>query len=144
MKCTYCVDFFQLCPPQKNLLANLNNHLGGTKQEKAVQDADNGEGSITIGKRGRPSRSIGASELSNQRDLHSWFRHTTYNNEVGDFQCMDMFVFLPFMCWGFRGPNNAYAGKSYIIEFMLNDPHLVKHGLRNHTCKLVLLLMGIA
>ena len=38
VKCTYCFDFYQLCPPKKNLLANLENHMQGTKHCKAVED----------------------------------------------------------------------------------------------------------
>jgi hypothetical protein len=41
VRCKYCNDILALCPPKKNLEANLQNHLGGTKHEKPVLDADN-------------------------------------------------------------------------------------------------------
>lgn len=43
VRCTFCNDLFQLCPPKKNLHANLKNHLEGTKHAKMVetsQDSD--------------------------------------------------------------------------------------------------------
>jgi hypothetical protein len=34
-------NVFALCPPKKNLEADLRNHLGGTKHEMTVADGDN-------------------------------------------------------------------------------------------------------
>ena len=39
VQCRVCGDFFQLCPPKRNLLANLNNHLHGLKHLKVVSDS---------------------------------------------------------------------------------------------------------
>jgi hypothetical protein len=35
VRCHFCGDLLQLCPPKKNLEANLRNHLGGTKHAMA-------------------------------------------------------------------------------------------------------------
>ena len=39
VQCHSCGDLLQLCPPNKNLEANLRNHLGGTKHAIAVEES---------------------------------------------------------------------------------------------------------
>ena len=36
VRCHFCGDLLQLCPLKKNLEANLQNHLGGTKHAMAI------------------------------------------------------------------------------------------------------------
>lgn len=86
VKCTYCFDFYQLCPPKKNLLANLENHIQGRKHCKAVEDdaaAMTQRLAATTGKRGRPSLSSGKRAQINQKDLHKWFKNSAAISEEG-------------------------------------------------------------
>jgi ribosomal protein S27E len=123
VKCTYCGDFFQLCPPKRNLEANLSNHLCGTKHEKALEDAHNAKNTrpaLTTGKRGRlAQKSSGVN--SNQKDLHAWFRSGENNNQEGESPLLDHSHLLGLMCWGFRGPTCVYAGNTYVVDGLLND-----------------------
>ena len=41
VKCPYCKDLLNLCPPKRNLEANLRNHIGGSKHMMAVEEAQN-------------------------------------------------------------------------------------------------------
>jgi hypothetical protein len=73
VRCTFCNDFFQLCPPKKNMERNLNNHMEGTKHAKVVEDVLSNKGYATstllIGQKGKPSTSSkGVSR--NQRNLY--------------------------------------------------------------------------
>ncbi len=38
VRCTICNDFFQQCPPKKNLERNLKNHMEETKHAKVIED----------------------------------------------------------------------------------------------------------
>jgi hypothetical protein len=38
IRCTFCNDFFQLCPPKKNLEGNLKNYMEKTKHAKVIED----------------------------------------------------------------------------------------------------------
>ena len=59
--CKLCGDLFQLCPPNKNLLSNLDGHLQGLKHCKIVEDAASGgkftATALSTGRRGRPTAS---------------------------------------------------------------------------------------
>ena len=62
VKCTYCFDFYQLCPLKKKLLANLEDHMQGTKRCKALEDdevAKTHHLPTSTCKRGRPMMSFG-------------------------------------------------------------------------------------
>jgi hypothetical protein len=64
---------FSTLPTQKNLEANLKNHLGGLKHEKAIEDfllerTDNP--ALSSGRRGRPARPHKPMQ-GNQSSLHS-------------------------------------------------------------------------
>ena len=48
MKCNFCVDFFMLCPPKKNLEVNLRYHINGLKYSKAVDEHFNKGGGLAI------------------------------------------------------------------------------------------------
>jgi hypothetical protein len=39
VRCKVCSDLFQLCPPKKNLAANLTNHVMGIKHVTKVEEA---------------------------------------------------------------------------------------------------------
>jgi len=85
--CSYCRDCFHLCPPKRNLEANLKNHLGGACHAEAVEKDLAAKGArITLmtGKRGRPSKSSGTSSASNQKSIHDWFQHTANREEEGE------------------------------------------------------------
>lgn len=59
--CCLCGDFFQLCPPKKNLEANLINHIQGYKHKKAISDSStfrkSASSAISTRWHGQPSRS---------------------------------------------------------------------------------------
>jgi hypothetical protein len=40
VRCLYCGEYFQLCPPKKNLLTNLQNHLQSLQHTKLVSYAN--------------------------------------------------------------------------------------------------------
>jgi hypothetical protein len=68
-----CGDFFQLCPPKKNLESNLTNHYMGMRHAMKAQEAEKAKHSkgsaISTRQRGRPSVSRPSS--GNQVDLHN-------------------------------------------------------------------------
>ena len=72
IRCIYCSDVLTLCPSKKNLEANLQNHLQGTKHKKAIADGDMPmpiQTALSSRCKRRPSNS--SSSLSpNQPDLH--------------------------------------------------------------------------
>jgi hypothetical protein len=124
-----CGDLFQLCPPKKNLAANLTNHVIGikhiTKVEEAAHPGHLSGLAISIGRRRRPTMSS-RNMLENQNDLHNWFRAATRfeggctktrGGASGNF-----FSILSFLCWGNRRPTCIYSGKSYDITALLMDP----------------------
>jgi hypothetical protein len=61
--CRLCGDFFQLCPPKKNLQANLLNHLEGLKHLKLVADCStltrSSSSTLSAGCRKKPTKSAG-------------------------------------------------------------------------------------
>jgi hypothetical protein len=71
VRCRVCGDFFQLCPPKRNLLANLNNHLHRLKHSKAVSDSTTtsklGSSALSTSRRGRPTKS--SASVQNQYDF---------------------------------------------------------------------------
>ena len=92
VQCSFRNEFFQLCPPKKNLEANLLGHLHRTKHVEQVEKAKLtvGKGTPVLqGKRGRPSRSSRTSSTSNQTHLHSFFKHGGDGNEEGVFLTRD-------------------------------------------------------
>jgi hypothetical protein len=126
-----CGDIFQLCPPKKNLEANLSNHymsiMHAMKLEE-VEKAKNSKGSaLSTGWRGRPSLSSRLM-LGNQADLHSWFKSAaTSVGASSDAACgapdsSNTDSILGFLCWGFSQPRCLYAGRSYDIRGLLSDP----------------------
>jgi hypothetical protein len=74
VKCNVCRDYFVLCPPRKNLEANLWNHIINLKHVKAVDDLREKAtlAALLTRQRGRPSRSASTTEGS-QQSLHAWF-----------------------------------------------------------------------
>ncbi len=48
VRCTFCNDFFQQCPPKKKLEGNLKNQMERTKQAKTIEDALSMKSSITL------------------------------------------------------------------------------------------------
>jgi len=140
VRCPYCGDLLNLCPPKKNLEANLRNHLGSSKHILAVEAAKK---TITkfvgllCGRRGRPSRLSSTSAHSNQPDLHSWFSGRLGCNQEGTSftSGLDSNVVKTLMCWGFRDLRCFYNRLSYGVRGLLEDhmsggnwfsePHLV-------------------
>lgn len=123
VRCSYCRDFFQLCPPKMNLESNLMNHLNGPKHAKAKEDFERTNGQIravSSGKRGRPTRSS-SSAHANQSVLHSWFKGATTSSKEGESQTYDRGGVVGLMCWGFRGPTCEYGDKEYAVDGLLND-----------------------
>lgn len=91
VRCSYCREFFQLCPPKMNLESNLMNHLNGLKHTKAKEDAVRSNGAtraLSSGKRGRPTRSS-SSAHANQSVLHFWFKGATSTSKEGESQMYD-------------------------------------------------------
>jgi hypothetical protein len=102
--CRLCGDFFQLCPPKKNLQANLMNHLEGLKHSKLVVDCSNSTRSnssaLSTRRRGRPSKSAGT--VQNQANLHGWFKR------IGDASLEgEHLTFVSRSCVGGIGANNV-------------------------------------
>lgn len=127
VKCTFCSgSFLQLCPPKKNLEANLVNHVQGSNHATAVEKCRS-EGSqrsaLNSGKRGRPSRSFGNSGNSNESQMHKFFRHSQENGEPGEFLSSNRAALFSFMCWGLTGPKCSYGGKVCDVSALLQDPH---------------------
>jgi hypothetical protein len=73
IKCLYCGEYFQLCPPKKNVESNLQNHVNELKHSKAVDDhCIKGAGNAFLtGRPGRPSKSSNSADGS-QQSLHVW------------------------------------------------------------------------
>lgn len=120
VKCVICPnEVLQLCPPKRNLEANLMNHVHGVVHCKSVEDFQRKEGSaLSTGKRGRPSRPSASSSHSIQAGLHSFFKHSE-----GESLSYDNTSISARTCWGLRGPCCVYARKSYAIDPLLFDPH---------------------
>jgi hypothetical protein len=96
VRCIYCNDVLILYLPKKNLEANLQNHLRGTKHETIVVDADKLEPNrpaLSIGRQGRLSNSF-ASLGPNQLDLHSWFSNTGSRSQAGNLRSTDNTSFI--------------------------------------------------
>jgi hypothetical protein len=107
---------------KKNLEAILRNHVGRSRHvEKVLEISTLGKGALRSGKRGRPTKSLGGSSQSNQKQVHAFFSHVVDNPEVNLSHFMDRSEYKTLMCWGFRGPFVVYAGKSYEIEGLLFD-----------------------
>jgi hypothetical protein len=124
-----CNDLFQLCPPKKNLAANLTNHVMGikhvTKVEEVVRPGYLFGSTISTGRRRRPTTS-NRNTLRNQNDLHNWFRTATRSEggctETGGGASSNFFSILSFLYWGNRRPTCIYSGKSYDITGLFMDP----------------------
>jgi len=56
IRCTFCNDFFQLCPPKKNLKGNLKNHMEGTIED-ALSKKDFTISTLLTRQKGKPSTS---------------------------------------------------------------------------------------
>jgi hypothetical protein len=129
VRCVVCGDLFQLCPPKKNLAANLTNHVMGikhvTKVEEAARPGHLSGLAISTGRRGRPTTSI-RNTLGNHNDLHNWFRAATRFEggctETGSGASGNFFSILSFLCWRNRRLTCIYSGKSYDITGLLMDP----------------------
>ena len=120
-KCLICPrEVFQLCPPKRNLEANLMNHVHGVVHNKTLQDLQQRKDGVALstGKRGRPSRTSTSSSQSVQTGLHTFFKHT--EGEILTYERMSLCART---CWGLRGPHCIYGGKSYGIDALLFDPH---------------------
>lgn len=119
VKCKFCGDFFQLCPPRRNLEANLTNHIMGPKHASAVEAAQNTRGRSAVlrtGKKGRPATSSVC--LENQGSLHSWFTSQGSNSQSGQIHRP-----LSLLCWGYWRSVCSYAGKMYLVQRLLLDLH---------------------
>ena len=67
---------YTLCPPKKNLEANLRNHVGGSKHAEKVLEADNSARTSALsGRRGRLSKSTEDGGNSSQKQLYAYFGH---------------------------------------------------------------------
>jgi hypothetical protein len=105
-----CGDLFQLCPPKKNLAANLTNHVMGikhvTKVEEAARLGHLSGSAISTRRRGRPTMSS-RSTLGNQNDLHNWFRAATRSKggciETGGGVSGNFFLFSVYYVGGIGG-----------------------------------------
>ena len=98
VKSTYCYDFYQLCPPKINLLANLKNHVQGTKHCKSMEDDAVAKTDHLLActcKRGRPMMSYGSRAQNNQKDLHNWFKNFSASSEEGEY----FFTGHVYFCW---------------------------------------------
>jgi hypothetical protein len=127
VRCKVCGDLFQLCPPKKNLAANLENHVTGIKHLKAFEDSRALGKSSSLpaltGRRGRtPSFSKGSK--GNQPDLHGWFRTSCISEELLSAASNEgnSVSFLPMLCWGYADRVCEYAGKSFCVSRLLMDP----------------------
>ena len=115
-----------LCPAKKQLESNLRNHATSIKHLERVEAADSnkcGGTAVSSGRKERPSRSAGMTGSSNQKDLHWWLKAGPEDSEEGDLNPSDRGHVQSLMCWGFRSKTTAYAGKSYKVLGLLNDPH---------------------
>lgn len=116
VRCAICPkEIFQLCPPKRNLEANLFNHVQGVVHAKTLEDlnAKSAQRSpLSTGKRGKPSRSSASNGEASQKGLHSFFRHVE-----GELQSYDRESLYLLACWVMRGLNCVYVGKSYGINW---------------------------
>ena len=124
MKWKYCKERMVLCPPQKTLELNLQNHLAGLKHQKAMEDSNQAarEPARTC-RLGQPNKSSNTSGNSNQGDLHAWLRPSSSIDFSGTSDSVDKNFVVSFMCYGFKGPIVEYGGFSYSIKALLNDPN---------------------
>ena len=86
---------------------------------------------LTIGKRGRPSRSS-ANSGPTTKSLHNYFSSVSGTGNSGESFPWDKFDIFNLMCWGFRDISCLYSGKSYVVKGLLNDPHPGKDWYLNH------------
>ena len=101
-KCLICPrEVFQLCPPKRNLEANLMNHVHEVLHNKTLQDLQQRKDGVALstGKRGRPSRTSTSSNQCVQTGLHTFFKHT--EGEIFTYKRMSLCART---CWGLRGP----------------------------------------
>jgi hypothetical protein len=127
VRCRICGEMMQLCPPRKNLRANLDMHLNSTKHLKALEDFERNSGKrsgggISTKCRGRPS--VGSrSSVGNQPDLHGWFKHapSTTTSDSASVQTSDSESLFSLLCWGFRAHSVTYNNKVYDIRSLLDD-----------------------
>ena len=141
VRCFYCQEMHNLCPPKKNLESNLQHHLASTKHLQAVEQVKTGkkhDTPILSGKRGRPALSSRVSVHSNQPHLGRWWRadsrvpedattdHGGPPSQTSPGECSEarMNALLGSLCWGFRGPHCIYGGLSYSVCELLNDLHV--------------------
>ena len=121
-KYVVCNELYTLCPPKKNLEANLKNHAGGTRHVEKLLEADKSRRSATTsGKQGRPTKSTVDSSNSSKRQLHAFFGHIVDSPQVNVPQSIDRSNCKLLMCWGFRGPIAVYAGKFFEVSALLFD-----------------------
>jgi len=99
-KCVSCNDLYSLCPPKKNLEANLRMHAGGSKHmEKVMQIANSEKASAMSGKHGRPAKSTRDSSYSSQKQLHPFFIHVGDSQHVQNSHSIDRSFLKTLMCW---------------------------------------------
>jgi hypothetical protein len=130
VRCKIDGELMHLCPQKGNLRANLENHVHGFLHTKCCEDLARAKSSsstscaLNSGKRGRPS-ARSRSTIGNQRDLHSWFSSSGSTDSVTTGESpsgMHSDSILSLLCWGFRKKISEYAGKSYRVDSLVNDP----------------------
>lgn len=120
VRCAICPkEIFQLCPPKRNLEANLFNHVQGVVHAKTLEDlnAKSAQRSpLSTGKRGKPSRSSASNGEASQKGLHSFFRHVE-----GELQSYDRESLYLLACWVMRGLNCVYVGKLDCLDQQIHS-----------------------
>ena len=80
IKCLFCSnEVLQLCPSKRNLEVNLMNHVYGTVHTKTMEElkSKTSQGLVlSMGKRGRPTRSSTSTDQASQKALHSFYKHS--------------------------------------------------------------------
>jgi hypothetical protein len=115
IRCTFCNDFFQLCPPKKNLKGNLKNHMEGT-----IEDALSKKGFTTSTLLTRQKGQRCFKELK-EFVLMAKFKQI-YDTNVEPEGNTDFILGL--LCWGSWSRTCKYSTNKFEVHSLLQDPLL--------------------
>jgi hypothetical protein len=171
VRCVHCHKFLQLCPPKRNLAANLQNHVEGTRHVAVVawdatQSKTSGQ-ALSIGRKGHPSSSSTKSIVANQGSLYGWFTSSgggTPPQHLGLAFNSDSIMKL--LCWGYWKSECIYKSGGFglfqttrlildtfpggnwapephtLVEFDVPNEHIVIKGTFRHSKCLRLSKLG--
>ena len=127
VRCKVDGELLLLCPPKKNLRANLESHLQGLVHTKCMEDLvaagkSTSSSALNNGGRGRPpSRS--RAMIGNQCDLHGWFRALSLPSATSSegSETLKPDSIFGMLYWDYWKKTTSYGGKKYNVQGLLQD-----------------------